>query len=35
MVFEFISLNEGCRKPLIAEKTSVSIKIIDKQTIKL
>ena len=35
VVFEFISLNEGCRKPLIAEKTSVPIKTIDKQIIKL
>ena len=35
VVFEFISLNEGCRKPLIAEKTTVPIKTIDKQIIKL
>ena len=35
VVFEFISLNEGCRKPLIAEKTTIPIKTIDKQIIKL
>jgi Fic family protein len=34
-VYDFIAQNEGCRKPLIASRTKIPIKTVDKHIIKL
>lgn len=34
-VYNFIAQNPGCRKPLIAEKTSIPIKTVEKHIAKL
>lgn len=34
-VYDFIAQNQGCRKPLIAEKTNIPIKTVEKHIAKL